>query len=69
MRYLATLKPENQFTSEDYKAFFNDEIKERTARIDIQKLVEGAWLMKTGDGAQTKYYKTNKKMPDNAGQN
>ena len=48
-------------------SFFKQDIKERTARTDLQKLTDGGWLIKIGDGPQTKYYKTNKKLPDIAG--
>lgn len=48
-------------------AFFKDEVKERTARMDLQKLTEGGWLKKIGDGPQTRYTKTSKKLPDIAG--
>ncbi len=36
--------------------------------MDLQKLTDGGWLRKIGDGPQTRYAKTSKKMPDNAGQ-
>ena len=32
------------FGREDYMDFFNGEVKERTARMDLQKLTEGGWL-------------------------
>jgi len=41
--------------------------KVRTIRMDLQKLTEGGWLKKIGDGSQTRYIKTSKKMPDIAG--
>ncbi len=52
------------YSREDYVAFFKNEVKERTARMDIQKLTEGNWIKKVGDGPQTKYSKTSKKLPD-----
>ena len=55
------------YSREDYMAFFKDEVKERTARMDLQKLTEGGWLKKIGDGPQTRYSRTNKKLPDIAG--
>lgn len=55
------------YSREDYMAFFKDEVKERTARMDLQKLTEGGWLKKIGDGPQTRYTKTSKKLPDIAG--
>lgn len=67
IHFLAQLKPEGQFTRGDYMAFFQGEIKERTARADIQKLTDGGWLSKTGEGPSTKYHKTRKKLPDIAG--
>jgi len=47
--------------------FFKDEIKERTARLDLQKMADGGWLSKMGDGPTTHYAKTAKKLPDIAG--
>jgi len=55
------------YSREDYIAFFTDEVKERTARMDIQKLTEGGWFKKVGDGPQTRYIRTTKKMPEIAG--
>lgn len=44
--------------------FFMGEIKDRTVRIDLQKLTEGGWLKKIEGEPQTRYTKTNKKLPD-----
>lgn len=44
-----------------------EEIKDRTAIMDLQKLTEGGWIKKIGDGPQTRYSKTSKKLPDIAG--
>ena len=65
--FLIQRKPEERFSREDYMEFFKGEIKERTARADLQKLTDGGWLIKIADGPQTKYHKTNKALPDIAG--
>lgn len=65
--FLSQLKSENRFKSEDYMGFFKGDIKERSARADLQKLVDGGWLSKIGNGPTTSYSKTNKKLPDIAG--
>lgn len=67
IRFFNEMHPDNAYSSEDYMEFFMGDIKERTARMDLQKLTEGGWLRKIGDGPQTRYAKTNKKLPDNAG--
>ncbi len=67
VHFFSEMNPENAYSSEDYMEFFMGEIKERTARTDLQKLTEGGWVKKIGDGPQTKYLKTNKKLPDIAG--
>lgn len=67
LRFIADMHPENAYSSEDYMEFFMGDIKGRTARMDLQKLTEGGWLKKIGDGPQTKYTGTNKKLPDFAG--
>ncbi|MFN8712470.1 MAG: RNA-binding domain-containing protein [Bacteroidota bacterium] len=67
IRFLVEMMPENYYSSEDYSDFFMGDIKERTARMDIQKLIEGGWIKKTGDGPQTRYKRTDKNMPDTAG--
>jgi ATP-dependent DNA helicase RecG len=67
IRFITEMHPDNAYSSEDYMEFFMGDIKERTARMDLQKLTEGGWLKKIGDGPQTKYTRTNKKMPDFAG--
>jgi hypothetical protein len=36
--------------------------------MNLLKLTEGGWLKKLGDGPQTKYSKTKKKLPDIAEQ-
>lgn len=65
--FLKELNPEVKFSREDYMEFFKGKIKERTARADIQKLTDGGWLGKTGEGPTTKYHRTRKKLPDIAG--
>jgi len=65
--FLAQIRTEDRFSREDYMEFFKGNIKERTARADLQKLTEGGWVNKIDDGPLTRYYKTNKKLPGNAG--
>lgn len=67
VHFLSEMHPDNAYSSEDYMKFFMGDIKERTARTDLQKLIEGGWLKKIGDGPQTKYLKTSKKLPNIAG--
>lgn len=67
IEFINHMEPNKAYTREEYMAVFEDEVKERTARMDLQKLSEGGWLKKISDGPQTKYSKTNKKLPDNAG--
>jgi ATP-dependent DNA helicase RecG len=67
VKFLNHLNPDERIKSEDYMAFFGKDIRERTARLDLQKLTDGGWLIKIGDGPLTKYYKTNKELPDIAG--
>ena len=67
LQFVNEMHPDNAYSSEDYLGFFMGEIKERTARMDLQKLTEGGWLKRIGDGPQTRYIKTNKKLPDYAG--
>ena len=67
VQFLSEMNPDLTYSSEDYMEFFMGDIKDRTARMDLQKLTEGGWLKKIGDGAQTRYSKTSKKLPDNAG--
>ncbi|MES2329829.1 MAG: ATP-binding protein [Bacteroidota bacterium] len=65
--FLSRLDIGNKFRREEYMEFFKGDIKERTARLDLQKLVDGGWLTKIGDGPTTSYSKTKKKLPDIAG--
>jgi Fic family protein len=67
VHFLSEMHPDKTYSSEDYMGVFLGEIKERTARTDLRKLTEGGWLKKIGDGPQTKYLKTSKKLPDIAG--
>ena len=60
IKFLQQLKPDELFTREQYEDFFKGEIKERTARTDLEKLIRDKWLIKIGDGPHTKYSKTNK---------
>jgi ATP-dependent DNA helicase RecG len=52
------------FTREYYQKNCNEEISERTARNDISELIRGGWLKQLGDGNQTTYVKTDKKLPE-----
>ena len=52
------------FTREYYQKNCNEEISERTARNDIAELIRGGWLKQIGDGNQTNYVKTDKKLPE-----
>ncbi|MEA3447188.1 MAG: ATP-binding protein [Bacteroidota bacterium] len=61
------LKTGEQFTREDYEQYFKDKISEKTARNDISNLESGGWVRKSGKGPSTKYTRTNKELPDNAG--
>lgn len=62
--FMTQFEFKERFKSEDYLAFFNGDIQERSARADLQKLVDGGWLSKIGKGPVTSYSKTNKKLPD-----
>ncbi len=55
------------FTRDEYMNFFESPLNERTARLDIQKLQESGIVVKVGDGATTRYKRTTKELPDNAG--
>lgn len=66
VHFLSEMNPDITYSSEDYMEFFMGDIKDRTARMDLQKLTEGGWLKKVGDGPQTRYSKTSKKLPDSA---
>lgn len=67
LEYLRKLKTNSSFTREEYELHFNGKIKEKTARNDISKLVDGGWVIKKGDGPTTMYARTNKELPDVAG--
>jgi len=67
IQFLNQLESQKSFSREDYMSFFGDKIKERTARGDLQKLCDGDWLSKIGDGPLTRYFRTAKKLPDIAG--
>lgn len=67
IKYVKELKIDESFSREDYEHHFEGQIKEKTARIDISKLVEGGWVIKRGDGPTTKYVRTNKELPDSTG--
>jgi ATP-dependent DNA helicase RecG len=65
--FMQTLKAGQQFGREDYDCFFQNNISEKTARLDIGKLMDGNWLEKTGQGPATKYIRTSKKLPEITG--
>ena len=65
--FVKTLKTGEQFSRDEYEEFFEGNISEKTARIDISKLDEGGWVSKFGKGPATKYRRTNKELPDNSG--
>lgn len=52
------------FSREYYQKNCDEEISERTARNDIAELIRGGWLKQIGEGNQTKYVKTDKKLPE-----
>jgi len=58
---------ESIFTRQDYEDFFKGTIAEKTARNDLSKLIEMGVLTKTGQGAVTKYERTEKKLPEITG--
>lgn len=65
--FIKSLKTGKQFSREEYEAFFGSNISEKTARNDISNLESGGWVKKSGRGPSTKYTRTNKELPDNAG--
>lgn len=66
-QFLNQLEVDDRFSREEYMNFFKGDIKERTARTDLQKLVDGGWILKIGDGPTTSYVRARKKLPDIAG--
>jgi ATP-dependent DNA helicase RecG len=65
--FVLTLEKGQQFGREDYERFFQNNISEKTARLDIGKLLDGNWLEKIGEGPATKYIRTSKKLPEITG--
>jgi ATP-dependent DNA helicase RecG len=65
--YIKSIKVGEQFGREEYERFFDNKISEKTARLDIGKLLEGNWLEKLGEGPATKYIRTSKKLPEVTG--
>ena len=65
--FMMTLEIGQHFGREDYERFFQNNISEKTARLDIVKLLDGSWLEKIGDGPATKYIRTTKKLPEITG--
>jgi len=66
-KFLYTIKPGSRFSRDDYEKYFKGQISEKTARLDISKLVQGGWLSRMSDGPTTSYVRTNKKLPDITG--
>jgi len=62
--FIITLQIGQQFSREDYELFFQNNISEKTARLDIKKLLDGNWLEKKGEGPVTKYIRTTKELPE-----
>ena len=62
--FLKTLETGQRFDREFYERFFQNDISEKTARLDIGKLLNGNWLIKLGDGPATKYMRTANKLPE-----
>jgi len=48
--FMKSIKASEQFGREEYERFFENSISEKTARLDIGKLLAGNWLEKTGEG-------------------
>jgi len=67
VNYIKSIKVGFEFSREYYEKNCNEEISERTARNDISELVKGGWLTTIGEGNQTIYKKTDKKLPEDAG--
>ena len=65
--FVMTLKIGVSVSREQYEAFFQGKISEKTARLDISKLVEGGWMTKISEGPSTRYVRTNKELPDITG--
>lgn len=67
LRYLKTLRVGFEFSREDYEEFHNRCISEKTARNDISKMDVGKFVTKISVGPSTIYRRTNKELPDVAG--
>lgn len=65
--FMQTLEADQLFGRENYERFFQNNISEKTARLDIGKLLDGNWLEKSGEGPATKYIRTSKKLPEITG--
>jgi len=65
--FMQTIETGQQFSREGYERFFQNNISEKTARLDIGKLLDGNWLEKTGEGPATKYIRTSNKLPEITG--
>ena len=65
--FLRKIEIGQQIDREFYERFFQNNISEKTARLDIGKLLNGNWLEKIGEGPATKYIRTAKKLPEITG--
>lgn len=64
LSFIKTIKTNEYFDRGKFEGFFEKKISEKTARNDINKLLEGGWVTKIGDGPSTKYVRTNIELPD-----
>ena len=67
MQFFLRDAKDGYFTREEYMNYFEEPLNERTARLDLQKMQEGGFVAKVGDGAKTEYRLTTKELPDIAG--
>jgi ATP-dependent DNA helicase RecG len=65
--FLKSIKVGEQFGRDDYERFFNNKISEKTARIDIVRLLKENLLEKTGEGPATRYIRSKKQLPEITG--
>lgn len=62
-QFLSGLSNGDEFVTKTYLSSFEGTISERTARNDINVMLDGKWIEKTGDSRQTRYIRTNKVLP------
>jgi len=63
--FIKKLNIGEDFIREDYERFFK--ISEKSARLDISKLVAGKWIQKVGEGPSTKYLRLDNDLPEITG--